>query len=110
MKQYRIDELRLEDYHKIKTYLEDTFGPSDLEEIYWIKLNQNLYSNLQSEHTQCQPYYFAVELQEDYLSCEFLARTKNTIQCNCIQYATEAQRNWLISFIDSIFNKLQIFT
>jgi hypothetical protein len=32
------------------------------------------------------------------------------MRCDCIRYATEAQRNWLIALIDGIFNQLEIMT
>ena len=34
--------------------------------------------------------------------------SKNRMRCDCIRYATEKQRNWLIQWIDNIFNRLGI--
>lgn len=36
MKQYVIDELRPEDYIKLKSYLESAYGPAELENIFWV--------------------------------------------------------------------------
>ena len=108
MKQYRIDEFRLAEYPKIKKYFDDNFSFSDLGGLYWIPLDDNLLTDVQAAHTECQPFFFAVELEETSISFELLVRTKSRIRCDCIGYATEAQRNWLVRLVDSIFNKLDI--
>ncbi|MGD9210560.1 MAG: hypothetical protein PVI90_07280 [Desulfobacteraceae bacterium] len=108
MKQYIIDELRLSDYQKIKTYLDDTFETGSMEGLYWMPLDRKLWSNTQAKHPQCQPFYVALDLTETQLSCEFLIRSHNRIRCECIHYADESQRNWIIRSIDAIFKKLEI--
>ncbi|MCD6185564.1 MAG: hypothetical protein J7K84_07235 [Deltaproteobacteria bacterium] len=108
MKQYRIDEFRLAEYPKIKKYFDDNFSFSDLGGLYWIPLDDNLLTDVQAAHAECQPFFFAVELEETSISFELLVRTKSRIRCDCIGYATEAQRNWLVRLADSIFNKLDI--
>lgn len=108
MKQYVIDQLRLEDYKTLKAYLDKYVGFSQMGGIYWIPIEETLLSDVQKEHTSCQPYYFAVDLEENLLSCELLVRTKERIRCNCIAYANENQRNWFIQYIDTILEKLEI--
>ncbi|MBL0701038.1 MAG: hypothetical protein JJV92_09170 [Desulfosarcina sp.] len=108
MKQYRIDELRLPEYDKIKKYLDDNFSLSDFGGLYWIPLDDYLLTDLQASHAECRPFFFAVELEETYISFELLVRTKAKIRCDCIVYATEAQRNWLIRLVDSMFEQLDI--
>ncbi|QTA85243.1 hypothetical protein [Desulfonema magnum] len=110
MKQYVIDELRIKDYEKIKAYLEMNFGSSQMGGIYWIPLDENIFTDVQAEHKQCQPFYFAVELEPDRMVCELLVRTQNRIRCDCINYATESQRNWLIRLVEDIFDQLEIIT
>ena len=110
MKQYVIDELRLDDYKKLKAYFDENFNSSDIDGIYWIPLEQVPLTNIQTEHTECQPFYFAIELKPDTLACELLVRTKSRVRCDCISYATEKQLSWLISFMDGIFVKLEIIT
>ena len=105
MRQYVIDELRLEDYEKIKTWLDDTFGSPSVPGIYWIPLDDQLLSQVQAEHTACQPFYFALELEPDRLSCELLIRTRKSLKCACMAYASTAQRDWIIQFADSIFER-----
>lgn len=103
-----IDELRIEDYKKIKLFLDENFEYSGFDGIYWLILNKDILSKVQFLHIDCQPYYFAIELKLNCLSCELLVRSKNAMQCNCICYATENQRNWLIRTIDSIIKTNEI--
>jgi len=110
MKQYVVDELRPKDYETIKTYLDENFNPSDVGGIYWIPLDQNLFTKIQAEHTDCQPFYFAAALETNFIAFELLVRTKNRIRCGCMGYANEKQRNWLIAFADAIFRTLKIDT
>ena len=108
MKQYVIDQLRPADYEAVKAYLEESFSSSNVEGIYWIPLDQDILTGVQVEHTSCQPFYFAVDLEQNFMAIEFLVRTKNRIRCSCMGYATEKQRNWIIQLADSIFDKLKI--
>ena len=108
MKQYVIDELRPEDYAALKKYLDENFGQSVMEGIYWIPVESELLAKIQLAHEECKPHYLALQLDPDQLACELLVRTPNRIRCDCIQYATEKQRNWLIEWIDNIFNRLEI--
>jgi hypothetical protein len=108
MKQYVIDELRIEDHEKIKTYFDDHFAVSEISGIYWIYLDQEILSEIQESHDECKPFYFAVDLEPDKISCELLIRTGNRVRCDCIRYATEFQRSWFISLIDTILEKLEV--
>jgi len=110
MKQYIIDDLRPGEYEKIKTYLDENAGPSKMDGIYWIQIDENILTDIQSEHKECQPFYFAIEIETYRVSFELLVRTRSSIKCNCTSYATESQRNWIIQFADSIFEKLEIIT
>jgi hypothetical protein len=110
MKQYVIDELRPTDYEKLKSFLDERFGPPDLGGVYWIPLEQERLSDLQSTHGDCQPFYFAVELRQRSMACELLVRTRQRVRCSCIAYATRPQRNWVIQMFDDIFEKLGILT
>jgi hypothetical protein len=108
MKQYVIDELRYPDFEKIKGYLDENFASSGVDGIYWIPVEVELLSDIQTAHVECQPFYFALQLEPQSLACEFLVRTQNRVRCNCIEYATQPQRNWLIQVVDAIFEKLEI--
>ncbi len=110
MKQYVIDELRPDDYRKIKTYLDKKFGPGALGAVYWVPLAPDHYSEVQKEHTNCQPFYFAIDLEPNMIACELLIRTRARVRCNCMSYATKIQRNWLIGLIDHMLEKLNVKT
>ncbi|SLM33281.1 conserved hypothetical protein [Desulfamplus magnetovallimortis] len=108
MKQYVIDDLRIEDYEKIKKFCDKSFGEPSLGSIYWIEIEKDILNQTQSAHVDCQPHYFVVELQESRLSCEFLVRIKNSIKCDCMAYADRKQREWLMDMMDAILDELAI--
>lgn len=110
MKQYVIDELRPEDHEKIKTYMDEHFGPADMGDIYWIPLDPDLYDSKQQSHDECSPFYFTVQLSSTSFVAELLVRTKNRLRCDCIQYATKEQFFWLIQVVDAIFERLDIIS
>lgn len=110
MKQYVIDEIRPEDHHKIKQYLDASYGPVEMGGVYWVPLTAEVLTEIQHTHTDCQPFYFAIELEEKRLALELLVRTKNRIRCVCIGYASSEQRIWIMEVVDAIFEKLDIAT
>lgn len=110
MKQYRIDELRPEDHEKIKAYLNERFGPSQMESLYWVPLENDFLDVVQEAHRDCQPFCFAVELKPTAISFELLIRTRNRIRCDCIRYANVEQRERIIRFADDMFETLKILS
>jgi hypothetical protein len=110
MKQYLIDELRPDDHRKIKKYLDKTYATTVFDGLYWLPLDQAQYTKIQTEHTECQPFYFALNLEPSLLACELLVRTQNRLRCACMGYAAENQRNWLYRLIDDMFDQLGIKT
>jgi len=110
MKQYVIDEIRSEDHHKIKQYLDAAYGPVEMGGIYWVPIAAEVLTEIQRAHTDCQPFYFAIDLADERLALELLVRTKNRIRCACIGYACKDQRIWVMEVVDAIFEKLNIAT
>lgn len=110
MKQYVIDELRPEDHYKIRQYFDATYGPVEMSGIYWIPLAAEVLTEIQREHADCQPFYFAIDLEEERVALELLVRTKNRIRCSCIGYASRDQQIWIVEVMDAIFEKLGIVT
>lgn len=108
MKQYVFDQLRVSDYEKIGNYLDECAEKGELEGIYWITVPQSLYTDLQNEHVQCQPYHFAANLSLNKVEFELLIRSKQVMRCNCIAYATPEQRDYLIGFADKMLDELKI--
>jgi len=110
MKQYVIDELQRRDYDKIKSYMKKNHKVGCINGIYGIYINEKILTDEQASHRECAPFYFAIELKQKSISCEFLVRAKNIMRCSCIRYANKRQREWLIEHIDSILNRLDIMT
>ena len=110
MKQYVIDELRPADFEAIKNHLADKYGSAAMDGVFWIPVEEQLLSETQAAHRDCRPHFFAIDLDQNRLACELLVRTKSRLRCDCIRYATMAQRNWLIATIDDIFDRLSIVT
>jgi hypothetical protein len=110
MKQYVIDELRPEDHHKVKQYLDEHYGPVEMGGIYWIQLAAEKLTEIQQQHADCQPFYVAVELRKDQLALELLVRTKRRVRCACIGYAAGNQRTWMMDLVDTLFKRLDILT
>jgi len=110
MKQYTIDELRIEDYYKIRSYMEEFHNDKCIDGIYRIFLDKDILTQEQASHSECAPFYFALELSEQMVTFEFLVRAKNIIRCSCIRYADKRQLNWLIDYVNSVLNRLNIIT
>ncbi|MCF6249066.1 MAG: hypothetical protein L3J69_17160 [Desulfobacula sp.] len=108
MKQYVIDGLRLEDYKKLKAYLDEHLESSVLGGLYWLELDETILTDIQKSHSNCHPHVFALMLEETYLSCELLVRIKKNIKCDCMAYATKKQRDWLIDQAEAILEVLDI--
>ena len=108
MKQYVVDELRPGDYRKIKSFLDDNLGSSSIPGLYRLPIESGLLTDMQTAHTSCRPFYFAIDLEPDRMSSELLVRADGRIRCSCMDYASERQRNWLIHFTDRMLTRLEI--
>ena len=110
MRQYVIDQLREHDFLKLEDYLNSNAEPGDLPGIYWIPIPEMLHENLQRQHTGCQPFYFAINLDRQSISFELLVRTRSRLRCGCIQYATPKQRDYILDYADRLFERLSLMT
>ncbi len=108
MKQYVIDQLRESDYDQIRDYLEPRAKKTVFAEIYEVDLPEELYTEIQSAHHDCQPYYFAINLTRKQVSFEWLIRSHQTLRCACIGYASPQQRDHIICFADDMLEQLNI--
>jgi hypothetical protein len=108
MKQYVVDELRPDDHRKLKVYLDEKYAVPGFEGLYWMPLDEQMLETIQAAHTECQPFYFAMELYDDRLVGELLVRTNQRLRCECIRSASQRQMNWLVQAIDAIFTLLEI--
>ena len=110
MKQYLIDEIVHADLPRIKNYLDDRAKSSGLEGIWWVELGKEQLADLQAAHPDCQPHCFAVELGRNFIKFEFLIRSRRTMRCSCIGYATSPQRDWIMNFADNLVADLELKT
>lgn len=110
MKQYVIDQLRQGDFLKLEEYFDGNSEAGDLPGIYWVLVPESLYEELQLEHKECQPFYFAVSLEHQSLSFELLIRTRNRLRCGCIKYANKSQREYILDYADGLFEELNLKT
>ncbi len=108
MKQYVIDEIRSEDYKKIRAYLDENSGPCPIDGVYWLPLDPAVLNQTQAEHSKCRPFYFVIELEPTRISCEMLVRTRNSVRCDCMGYATDEQFLWLVRRTDDMLDELEI--
>ena len=108
MKQYVIDGFTLKDYTALKEYFDEYLQAATVDGIYWLELDTDILTQIQTSHKGCGPHVFALMLEETALSCELLVRIKTNIRCDCMGYATVEQRNWLIEWADAVLEKLSI--
>lgn len=102
MRSILFDELPPDDGNKIRLYLSQNLVLSTFETLFWLDLPESLYSELQKAHTDCRPFSFAIELTESTLTAELLLRSRNHLHCTCMSYATAAQREFLLEFLDTL--------
>ena len=108
MKQYVIDQLNEADYHRLKEHLEQTLETTMMEGIYRVDLPADLHTEIQHEHTTCQPYYFAIHLDFFKVSFELLVRTRQRLHCPCMGYADQRQRDYILEYADRLLEQLHI--
>lgn len=110
MKQYLIDQLREGDFLALQDHLDNHAEAGHLPGIYWIPLPENLYEGLQREHGNCQPFYFAINLDLKSISFELLIRTRQRLHCGCLAYASQRQRDYILAYADGLFEELGLVT
>jgi hypothetical protein len=108
MKQYIADQLRESDYEQILDFLDANAEKGALGGVYRVEIPEELYTPLQLDHAECQPHYFAVNLELRQVAFELLIRSREKLRCNCIAYATPQQRDYIIHFADGMLERLNI--
>jgi hypothetical protein len=110
VRQYLLDEIRRGDIPRIREYLNEHATPSNLQDIWWVDLAEDLLSAEQFAHHDCQTFRFAVELGPSFVRFEFLIRSQQTMRCSCIGYATRVQRDFILAFADHLVEDLALKT
>ncbi|MBM4294107.1 MAG: hypothetical protein FJ126_04285 [Deltaproteobacteria bacterium] len=110
MRQYLLDEIRKPDLPRLRDYFNEHAIAAGLEGIWWVDLPEDLLSPQQFDHRDCRPFRFAVELGDDFVRFEFLIRSRETMRCACVGYATRPQRDFILAFADKLVEKLSLKT
>jgi len=110
MRAYLIDEISRTDIKKVNDFLNQNAIKSSLENIFWVKIPEDILSEVQYQHQECQPYVFAVELGADRVKLEFLIRNMNRMRCSCVDYCTVQQRDFIFNFAHGVIRLLGIQT
>lgn len=111
MRSLLFDELRQDDLEKVRAHLQETLIPSRLPDVFWLELPPDLLSPLQQEHgSSCGPHRVAVVLEEESVRLELLVRAQESLRCACTDYASMAQREFFLKFMDSLLEVTGIRT
>ncbi len=110
MRSYLIDEISHSDIEKIHDFLKEHSVSSSLDQLFWVMIPEDILSEIQYQHSDCQPHAFAVEIGEDWMKLEFLVRSINKMQCTCPGYSTKQQQEFIINFALNMLNQLGIST
>jgi len=102
MRQILIDELSKEEQDNLESYLKRTLKCGPMEGMFWLTLPDDLLAAAQHGHEECGPFFFGIELGRNKLIAEFLVRSQSNLHCSCISYATPAQRQFLLQFLDGM--------
>lgn len=105
MRQYLIDELDKGQIEQIAGYLKEHAQPSSVEGLFWVDLPDDLLAEVQYTHENCKPFCFSIEVGEDCVKLEFLIRSKQTLHCDCIRYASKAQRDFILGFAEKMLSE-----
>lgn len=110
MRGYLIDELSPSKIEEIREFLGEHAIGSSLDQIFWVRIPDDLLSEIQFQHSKCKPHVFAVELGQDWVKLELFVRTLKSLRCECPGYCTGQQRNFILNFADGMIEKLEIHT
>jgi hypothetical protein len=105
MRQYLIDELSFLERDNLDSYLKRTIKTGPISGVFWLEVPQELLAEPQTAHPACGPFYCSVILEQTELRVEFLVRSSHTMRCSCIAWATPAQRQFVLDFVDNMLKE-----
>ncbi len=108
MQQYVIDQLRESEIERIKGFLEKNAEKSELDNLFWLQIPDDLLSSIQCEHRDCWPFCAGIEVTDDAVIFEMLVRSRKKIRCKCIGYATQQQRQFILNFCDKMLSETEV--
>ena len=110
MRYYLIDELSGGDVKKAERFLKQNAVQSGIENLFWIEIPEDRLNEIQSEHRDCHPYFFSVELGTDWIKAEFFIRTLHNLNCACSGYCDRAQRRFISDYMEGMVTESGIRT
>ncbi len=110
MRSYLIEDFYPEHLVKVLAALKDKGYTGPLDGIFYLPVPEELLSDVQRAHVDgCGPYVFVLEVvDERTLKLELLVRAQKKLRCECVMYATPAQRAHVIDFLDTFIRHLDI--
>ena len=102
MRQYNIDQLSREERANIESYLKRSLKPGQVDGVFWLEVPPDLLSADQRAHGECGPFFFGVVLEDESVCFEMLVRSQTNLHCSCIAYASPAQRDFVLRFVDKM--------
>ncbi|CCO24552.1 hypothetical protein [Maridesulfovibrio hydrothermalis] len=109
MRNYLLEDIYEEDLVKITDALKELGFAGPIEDIFYLPIPEHLLDDIQKEHfDECGSYFMALEVLENGLKIELLVRAKGRIRCDCVRYATNAQRNYMLDYMDKFIADLKI--
>ena len=110
MRAYLIDEISASDMKKITLFLKENSSQSSLDAIFWVEIPEDLLAGIQFEHKNCKPHVFAIETGENWYKAEFFIRSLKGMQCECQNYSTPQQTEFILNFVHGMIDALNIKT
>ena len=110
MRSYLIDEIHPSDMAKVRDFLTNNALPSEIGEIFWVPVPDDLLSEKQYHHRECRPHVLAVELGNNWVKLECFVRSLKIMRCECQAYCTLQQTLFLINFAHHMLEDLDIKT
>ncbi len=113
MRDYLIEDLQPGQLALICNALKARGLSGSLEGIFYLPLPDELLTETQRTHAaECGPHIFALEALdgpgEPALKLELLVRARGKLRCECVAYATPAQREYVMDFLDAFIRQLDI--
>lgn len=114
MRSYLIEDLYPEQFQRIVAALTQRGLQGGLDGIFYLPVPLELLTDVQRGHAaECGPHIMAMEADsgedgEGLLKLELLVRAQKKLRCECVAYATPAQRAHAIDFLDGLIRQLDI--
>ncbi len=114
MRAYLVEDIYDDNAKKIVNALIELGLKGPIEGIFYLPVPEKMLEKEQHEHLkECGPYMMALEDIDNVgdthvFKLELLVRARKHMRCSCITYATPAQREHMINYLDDFIRDLDI--